>query len=92
MHAWLQAPTHIPIHDVFTKPDKHKCRLVHQTIIIVIKDRIHYSNSGGGHHTHTPAGMYWSNEDMATLNMIWAMASRRVKNPVVDAFMTRMIG
>ena len=64
--------THIPIHDVFTKPDKHKIPIVHQTIIIVIKNRIHYSNSGGGHHTHTPAGTYWSNEDTATLNMIWS--------------------
>ncbi|MGC2382027.1 MAG: hypothetical protein WA631_02825 [Nitrososphaeraceae archaeon] len=61
-------------------------------IIIEIHGRIHHSSSGGGHHTHTPAGVYWSNEDMTTLNMIWANGINKGQDPEVDAFMTRMIG
>ena len=74
---------------------KQKIPTIHQNIniIIVIKNRIHHSNSGGGGgHTHTPAGTYWNNEDMATLGMIWANGIKKGQDPVVDQFMTRMVG
>jgi hypothetical protein len=84
----LQHGPHNPIH----KPVK----TIHlPPLVIVIKEihtRIQHSSSRGGHHTTTIAGTYWTKEDMDTLHMIWMNGIKKGEDPVVDAFMTRMVG
>jgi hypothetical protein len=71
-------------------PTIHLAPIVSKESIPVSKERI--IHSGVGHHTSTPAGTYWNNEDMATLQMIWNNGIKKGEDPVVDSFIARMVG